>query len=98
MADTRKNETTRANKPLVAKNKKAKVTVKPKAKPKTRPKVKLSSAKVKSKTSTNVKAPAKTKFTKKQSAKGLLSNQEKDVPDLNTSTGYPVHPNRIWPD
>ena len=56
------------------------------------------SKQVKSKASTKTKAPAKTILLKEQTAKYLLSKQENYVPYLNTSTGYPVHPNRIWPD
>ncbi|MFW2440302.1 MAG: hypothetical protein ACN4GR_13130 [Arenicellales bacterium] len=56
------------------------------------------SVKAKTNTSTKKKDSANTIQSKKQSTKDLLSKQEKDVPDLNTSTGYPLHPNRIWPD
>ena len=31
-------------------------------------------------------------------AKDLFSMQNEAVPDLNASTAYPLHPNRIWPD
>ena len=56
------------------------------------------SKQVKLKASTKTKVPAKTILLKKQTAKDLLSNVENYVPYLNTGTGYPVHPNRIWPD
>ncbi len=90
---------------------KAKVTTKPKfkgatqvkkakvgAKSKTAPNVKSASAMIKSETSTKVKAAVKTNLSMKQSVKDLLSNPGKDVSDLNASTDYPIHPNRIWPD
>ncbi|KAG1682801.1 Major carboxysome shell protein 1A [Nymphon striatum] len=84
--------------------KKAKVVAKLKAKSKTTPKVKPTAAKTKINANSKAKTPAKAKVTtkskisKNQSVKDLPSNQDKDVPDLNASTGYPVHPNRIWPD
>ena len=104
---------TKANKVASANNNEAKATskklstaktgtaAKPKvstARSKTTPIVKSTSVKAKPKTSAKVKAPAKTKLSNKQSAKDLLLTQDNNVPDLNTSTGYPVHPNRIWPD
>ncbi len=44
------------------------------------------------------KAPSITKSSKKQLLNNFIKNQDTNVPDLNKSTGYPVHPNRIWPD
>ena len=105
--------TTKASKIVSANNNEVKATskklataktgaaAKPKvstARSKTTPIVKSASVKAKPKTSAKVKAPAKTKLSNKQSAKDLLLTQDNNVPDLNTSTGYPVHPNRIWPD
>lgn len=57
----------------------------------------------KSQTSSKAKTGAATKrkaSTGKSATtvKDQLSNHDNDVPDLNTGTGYPVHPNRIWPD
>lgn len=57
----------------------------------------------KSQTSSKAKAGAATKRKASAgksatTAKDLFSNQDSDAPDLNTSAGYPVHPNRIWPD
>ena len=89
---------TATTKPSAAKTK---AVVKPKAaatKSQTTPKAKRSRTRPGASTSSKVKAPAKTKLSKKQSAKDLLSNQDNDVPDLNAGTGYPMHPNRIWPD
>jgi len=54
--------------------------------------------KAKRKTTAKVKPAVRKEFRKKQLVKDLFSYQEIDGPDLNTSTGYPAHPNRIWPD
>ncbi|KAG1694668.1 Major carboxysome shell protein 1C [Nymphon striatum] len=45
-----------------------------------------------------VKPAVNKESPKEKIVKEIFSFQELDVPDLNTSTGYPVHPNRIWPD
>jgi hypothetical protein len=63
------------------------------------------SAKKKKATATTKKS-AKTDAAKPKASAGksvttpkdLFSNQDNGVPDLNTSTSYPVHPKRIWPD
>jgi len=55
-------------------------------------------SKAKKKTTAKIKPAANKETPKKQIVKEIFSFQEIDVPDLNTSAGYPVHPNRIWPD
>ena len=81
-----------------AKIKAAEMSIATQAKRKTKNDAKLASLKGKPDTSTKTKVSAKNIQPKNQSVKDLLSKQEKDVPDLNAGIGYPVHPDRIWPD
>lgn len=58
----------------------------------------VSDNKKKSKAKTAAAEPKTSAAKSVTSAKDLLSKQSGDVPDLNSGTGYPVHPDRIWPD
>ena len=59
------------------------------------------SVSAKNKKSTAKTAAAKPKASTAKTAKTVkdqLSTQGGDLPDLNAGAGYPVHPDRIWPD
>lgn len=98
MTNTKSSSSVKADSVITDDKAKSKVSAgKLKATPK--PASKVRTVKAKSNTTTRGKTPVKKSIlTKKQSPRELLSNQHNDVADLNTGSGYPIHPERIWPD
>jgi len=94
MTDSKKNKTSvNTNASTKAKVTEAGAKVKPEKKLATK------TTKVHSDTkSQKAKGATKPKATNKLNSSVKPKTSLNDVPDLNKNKGYPVHPDRIWPD